>query len=86
MSTKKKDMLETQRKKLEFYQDQFDVAVSAVTKLVECLSDGCGMIDTAIGDIELYQEDLEREKDKLISERARREKVISNFNTLLNVE
>lgn len=83
---RKLDMLEQKRKSLNTYVKQFDIAVSAVTTLLNTLTEANEGIDDTVAEITAYQRELEDTATGLLNAKAKNEKVIKNFSALLDVE
>ncbi len=78
-----KDILTQKRKKLNRYLMQFDHAVSLVTDTIDnlgCISQG---IAETMEEIETYERELAVTKDSLMEAKAKNDKVIANFKSLL---
>ncbi len=84
MNNKKKDILAQKKNKLAAYNLQFDTAVSLITTTIDHLHEIVNGIDVTIQEIDEYQSELAATRTDLCDARAKNERVIQNFNALLN--
>lgn len=82
---KKKDVLSQKRAELDTYINQFNSAISMVTNTVASLSSINAGISEKIREIEEYQAELDATKTGLVDAKDQNERVIQNFNALLNI-
>ncbi len=80
------DILEQKKNRLDLYNAQFDHAVSLVTDTIENLGQISDSITETLKEIEDYERELEATKIGLIDARAKNDKVIANFKTLLSAD
>lgn len=82
---KTKDILHQKQKELFNCQNQFNTAVSVVTSTVQKLSRINEQIETKVKEIDEYQSQLEHTKVDLVDTRNKNERIIKNFNALLDI-
>lgn len=78
-----KDILTRQQEELSKYTEQFNAAVSLVTSTIENLKRINEGIQEKVCEIETYQSELARTKGNLNDAKAKNERVIQNFSSLL---
>lgn len=83
---KKKDVLAQKKAELNTYVKMFNSAVSVVTNAVANLSSINNGISEKIKEIEEYQAELNNTMSGLVEARNQNDRVIKNFNALLNIE
>lgn len=83
---KKVDVLAQKQAELNTYMGQANAAISLVTNTVSNLSAINEKIDAKIREIDEYQAGLAATKTGLTDARTKNERIIKNFNALLNVE
>lgn len=83
--SKTKDILQQKQKELFNCQNQFNTAVSIVTSTVQKLSRINEQIETKVKEIDEYQSQLEHTKVDLVDTRNKNERIIKNFNALLDI-
>jgi hypothetical protein len=83
---KNKDVLKQKQKELNTYIDWADTAISLVTSTIDTLGAINESIDTEIQEIDEYQAKLTATRSGLTSARAKNERIIKNFNALINAE
>ena len=83
---KKKDVLSQKRAELNTYINQFNSAISMVTNTIASLSSINDGIAQKIKEIDEYQAELDTTKTGLVIAKDQNERVIQNFNALLNIE
>lgn len=79
------NMLAQKRRKLDSYTAKFDKAINLITGTIRKLGAINEGIEETIHDIEAYQQELTETKTGLIEARQKNDKVIANFQALLNV-
>lgn len=77
------DMLEQKKKSLNTYTMQFDMAVSAVTGIIDALTQTSSSIEQTIAEINEYQKELDAPAQGLKCTKDKNDKVIKNFRALL---
>ena len=82
---KTKDVLQQKQKELADCQKQFGAAISIVTSTVQNLSQINEQIQTKVQEIEEYQSQLDTTKAGLKDTQKKNERIIKNFNALLDV-
>lgn len=82
---KTKDVLQQKQKELANCQKQFGAAISIVTQTVHNLSQINEQIQTRVQEIEEYQSQLDNTKAGLKDTQNKNERIIKNFNALLDV-
>ena len=82
---KTKDVLQQKQKELADCQKQFGAAISLVTAVVQGLDQINQQIVTKVQEIEEYQSQLTITKVGLEDTQKKNERIIKNFNTLLDV-
>lgn len=82
---KTKDVLQQKQKKLVDCKTQFDAAISVVTSAVKNINTINAEIQTTIQEIEEYQSQLDETKAGLKDTQKKNERIIKNFNALLDV-
>ena len=82
---KTKDVLQQKQKKLVDCKTQFDAAISVVTSAVKNINTINAEIQTTIQQIEEYQSQLDETKAGLKDTQKKNERIIKNFNALLDV-
>lgn len=82
---KTKDVLQQKQKKLVDCKTQFDAATSVVTSAVKNINTINAEIQTTIQEIEEYQSQLDETKAGLKDTQKKNERIIKNFNALLDV-
>lgn len=80
-----KDILSQKRRRLNSYVSKFDKAVSLITRTIENLRNINRNISETIQEINEYQKELGETKAGLADAMEKNEKVIANFQALLNV-
>lgn len=84
MSRMKKDILIQKKRSLASYNSQFDTAVSLITTTIDHLNTIVKDIDSTIQEIDEYQNELAATRTDLCDARAKNERVIQKFTSLLN--
>ena len=79
------DVLAQKRNQLNSYVAQFDKAVSLITDTIDNLGFINGNINSTIQEIDEYQQELAATRTGLAEAKERNDKVIANFQALLNV-
>jgi len=77
------DMLEQKKKSLNTYTAQFNTAVSAVTGIIDTLTQTSSNIEQTIAEINEYQKELDATTKGLRETKDKNDKVIKNFRALL---
>ena len=77
------DMLEQKKKSLNIYTAQFNTAVSAVTGIIDTLTQTSSNIEQTIAEINEYQKELDATTKGLRETKDKNDKVIKNFRALL---
>jgi len=80
---KTKDVLQQKQKELADCQKQFGAAISLVTSTVNSLSQINDDIEVKVREIEEYQSQLNATKVGLKDTKSKNERIIKNFNALL---
>lgn len=83
---KKVDMLQQKQNELNTYVGRANATISIVTDTVAILAAINENIDDKIREIDEYQAGLDATKSGLTDARTKNERIIKNFNALLNVE
>lgn len=84
-TTSSADVLAQKKSRLDSYNAQFDKAVSLITDTIDNLGVISKNISDTIQEIDDYQRELAETKDELTVAREKNERVIANFQALLNV-
>lgn len=84
--SKRNDVLEKKKAKLNAYQTQFDNAISVVTSTINQINDINADITAEIEEIAAYQDDLEKTRISLADALDKNSRIIKNFSSLLNVD
>lgn len=84
-TTSSADVLAQKKSRLDSYNAQFDKAVSLITDTIDNLGVISKNISDTIQEIDDYQRELAETKDGLTMAREKNERVIANFQALLNV-
>ena len=84
-TTSSADVLAQKKSRLDSYNAQFDKAVSLITDTIDNLGVISKNISDTIQEIDDYQRELAETKDGLTVAREKNERVIANFQALLNV-
>ena len=84
--TKAHDMLEQKRNNLNTYVAQFNSAVTAVTTIVDVLTETNDNIRQTLTEIDDYQKALSCTAEDLKVAKDKNDKVIKNFNALISVD
>ena len=84
-TTSSADVLAQKKSRLDSYNAQFDKAVSLITDTIDNLGVISNNISDTIQEIDDYQRELAETKDGLTVAREKNERVIANFQALLNV-
>ena len=84
-TTSSADVLAQKKSRLDSYNAQFDKAVSHITDTIDNLGVISKNISDTIQEIDDYQRELAETKDGLTVAREKNERVIANFQALLNV-
>ena len=84
-TTSSADVLAQKKSRLDSYKAQFDKAVSLITDTIDNLGVISKNISDTIQEIDDYQRELAETKDGLTVAREKNERVIANFQALLNV-
>lgn len=79
------DVLAQKKSRLDSYNAQFDKAVSLITDTIDNLGVISKNISDTIQEIDDYQRELTETKNGLTVAREKNERVIANFQALLNV-
>jgi septal ring factor EnvC (AmiA/AmiB activator) len=79
------DVLAQKKNRLNAYVAQFDKAVSLITDTIDNLGVINGNINSTIQEIDEYQQELAATRTGLAEAKERNDKVIANFQALLNV-
>ena len=82
---KKTDVLQQKQKELAECQEQCGAAISIVTSTIRNLNQINEQIDTKVKEIEEYQNQLDTTKSGLEDTKKKNERIIKNFNALLDV-
>lgn len=82
--TKKADVLTQKQSRLATYNTQFETAVSLITLTIDQLSGIVAGIDTTIQEIDDYQNELAATRSGLCDAKEKNQRVIRNFQSLLN--
>lgn len=82
---KTKDVLQQKQKELADCQKQFSAAISIVTSMVQKLTHINEEIQAKVQEIEEYQSQLNTTKVGLEDTQKKNERIIKNFNALINV-
>lgn len=80
------DILAQKKNRLNQFNAQFDRAVSLVTNTIDELGKISQNISETMGEIDEYERELATTKSGLAEAKAKNDKVISNFKSLLAVE
>ena len=80
---KAQDMLEQKKKSLNTYTAQFNIAVSAVTGIIDTLTQTSSNIEQTIAEINEHQKELDTTTKGLRETKDKNDKVIKNFRALL---
>ncbi len=80
------DILAQKKNRLDQYNAQFDRAVSLVTSTIDELGRISQNISETMGEIDAYEKELAATKSGLAEAKAKNDKVISNFKSLLAVD
>lgn len=81
-----KDILQQKQEELNSLQEVASSAFSLVTTTVNRLSQINSEIDAKVADIEDYQKQFEATKSGFMETKTKNEKIIKNFNALINVD
>ena len=84
-TTSSADVLAQKKSRLDSYNAQFDKAVLLITDTIDNLGVISKNISDTIQEIDDYQRELAETKDGLTVAREKNERVIANFQALLNV-
>ena len=84
-TTSSADVLAQKKSRLDSYNAQFDKEVSLITDTIDNLGVISKNISDTIQEIDDYQRELAETKDGLTVAREKNERVIANFQALLNV-
>ena len=84
-TTSSADVLSQKKSRQDSYNAQFDKAVSLITDTIDNLGVISKNISDTIQEIDDYQRELAETKDGLTVAREKNERVIANFQALLNV-
>jgi len=79
------DVLAQNKNRLNAYVAQFDKAVSLITDTIDNLGVINGNINSTIQEIDEYQQELAATRTGLAEAKERNDKVIANFQALLNI-
>lgn len=79
------DVLAQKKNRLNAYVAQFDKAVSLITDTIDNLGVINGNINSTIQEIDEYQQELAATRTGFAEAKERNDKVIANFQALLNV-
>lgn len=79
------DVLAQKKNRLNAYVAQFDKAVSLTTDTIDNLGVINGNINSTIQEIDEYQQELAATRTGLAEAKERNDKVIANFQALLNI-
>lgn len=79
------DILEQKRNRLASYNQEFDSAVSLITNTIDNLGLISKGIEQTMQEIVEYERELATTKEGLEAAKARNDRVISNFQSLLAV-
>jgi len=80
------DILAQKKNRLDQYNAQFDRAVSLVTSTIDELGRISQNISETMSEIDAYEKELAATKSGLADAKAKNDKVISNFKSLLAVD
>ena len=80
------DILAQKKNRLNQFNAQFDRAVSLVTNTIDELGKISQNISETMGEIDEYERELATTKSGFAEAKAKNDKVISNFKSLLAVE
>lgn len=83
---KKRDVLKQKQKELDTYVGQSNIAISIVTNTITTLDAINESIDEKVREIDEYTAGLTATKTGLADAKAKNERIIKNFSTLLNLE
>lgn len=84
-TTSSADVLAQKKSRLDSYNAQFDKAVSLITDTIDNLGVISKNISDTIQEIDDYQRELAETKDGLTVAREKNDRVIANFQALLNI-
>lgn len=84
-STTNADILGQKRNKLNSYNQQFERAVSLITDTIDNLGLISQGIDQTMKEIDEYERELATTKEGLEAAKAKNDRVIANFQSLLAV-
>lgn len=79
------DILSQKQNRLVTYNQQFDEAVSLVTRTIDNLGTISHNIDQTMQEIEDYERELAATRNGLAQAKAKNDRVIANFQSLLAV-
>lgn len=79
------DILEQKRNSLNSYTQQFDRAVSLITDTIDSLGLISKGIEETMHEIDEYERELATTRDGLEAAKAKNDRVIANFQSLLAV-
>lgn len=86
VATPAPDILAQKKNKLDLYNAQFDRAVSLVTDTIENLGQISQGITETMREIDDYEKELAATKSGLADAKAKNDKVIANFKSLLSID
>jgi DNA-binding protein YbaB len=81
-----KDILQQKQEELNSLQEVASSAFSLVTTTINCLSQINSEIDAKVADIEDYLKQFEATKAGFVETKTKNEKIIKNFNALIDAE
>jgi uncharacterized coiled-coil DUF342 family protein len=84
-STTNADILDQKRNKLNSYNQQFERAVSLITDTIDNLGFISQGIDQTMKEIDEYEKELATTREGLEAAKAKNDRVIANFQSLLAV-
>lgn len=80
------DILAQKKSKLDLYNVQFDRAVSLITDTIENLGEISQGISETMREIDDYEKELAATKSGLADAKAKNDKVIANFRSLIAID
>lgn len=80
------DILDQKRNRLNSYNQQFERAVSLITDTIDNLGLINQGIEQTMQEIDDYERELATTKEGLVATKAKNDRVISNFKSLLSVD
>lgn len=83
---KNKDILSQKKAELNTYINKFNKAIRMVTDTINSLTSINDGIVEKMKEIDAYQDELVRTKVSLSETKSKNERIIQNFNSLLNID